>query len=97
MTTLSEIQQNITAMTKVRPQTSEAWTSLAGQPSKHHYSDSDTNDEMPSKARKMTAVPPATLDHRTVMITEHTICKIIAVIVNFAPLDHLNNLKFNPK
>ena len=37
----------------------EAWISLTGQPSRCHYSDSDTDDEMPSKARKMTAVPPA--------------------------------------
>ena len=59
VTTLSEIQQNITAMTKVMLQMGEAWTSLAGQPSKRHYSDSDTDDEMPSKAKKMTAVPPA--------------------------------------
>ena len=58
VTTLSEIQQNITAMTKVMQQMGEAWTSLAGQPSKCHYSDSDTDDEMLSKARKMTAVPP---------------------------------------
>ena len=59
VTTLSEIQQNITAMTKVMQQIGEAWTSLADQPSKCHYSDSDTDDEMPSKAKKMTAVPPA--------------------------------------
>ena len=59
LTTLSEIQQNITAMTKVMQHMSEAWTSVAGQPSKCHHSDSDTDDEMPSKARKMTAVPPA--------------------------------------
>ena len=59
VTTLSEIQQNITAMTKVMQQMGEAWTSLAGQPSKRHYSDSDTDDDMPSKAKKMTAVPPA--------------------------------------
>ena len=58
VTTLSEIQQNITAMTKVMQQMGEAWTSLADQPSKRHYSDSDTDDEMPSKAKKMTAVPP---------------------------------------
>ena len=59
VTTLSEIQQNITAMTKVMQHMGEAWTSLAGQPSKRHHSDSDTDDEMPSKARKMIAVPPA--------------------------------------
>ena len=59
VTTLSEIQQNITAMTKVMQQMGEAWTSVAGQPSKCHYSDSDTDDHMPSKAKKMTAVPPA--------------------------------------
>ena len=58
VTTLSEIQQNITAMTKVMQQMGEAWTSRTGQPSKHHYSDSDTDDEIPSKAKKMTAVPP---------------------------------------
>ena len=59
VTILSGIQENITVMTKVMQQMGEAWTSLAGQPSKCHYSNSDTDDEMPSKAKKMTAVPPA--------------------------------------
>ena len=76
VTTLSEIQQNIIAMTKVMQQMAEAWTSLADQPSKRHYSDSDTDDEMPSKAKKMTAVPPtsnlddlgACLSHNLVML-----------------------------
>ena len=49
VTTLTNIQQNITAMTKVMQQMGEAWTSLATQPSKRQHSDSESDDEITCK------------------------------------------------